>query len=26
VQGDGPEVSITSFSLFGDVRITDKPI
>jgi hypothetical protein len=26
VQGDGPEVTISSYSLFGDVRITDKPI
>ena len=25
VQGDGPEVTITSFALFGDVTITDKP-
>jgi hypothetical protein len=26
VQGDGPEVTITSFALFGDVRVTDKPL
>ena len=26
LQGDGPEVSITSFALFGDVRVTDKPL
>ena len=25
-QGDGPEVTISSYTLFGDVRITDQPI
>ncbi len=25
-QGDGPEVTISSYTLFGDVRVTDQPI
>jgi hypothetical protein len=25
-QGEGPEITIASYSLFGDVRITDQPL